>query len=85
MSSEAAPLIERAARWTLADDIDAQMGLLGARASLLADQGDLDAAQRLAQEAVELAAQTDYLNTHAGRRSPISPACSSSAVAGMRR
>ena len=63
--SEAAPLIERAARWTLADDIDAQMGLLGARASLLADQGDLDAAQRLAQEAVELAAQTDYLNTHA--------------------
>ena len=63
--SDVAPFLERAARWTLADDVDAQMGLLRTRAKLLADQGDLDAAKRLAQEAVELAARTDYLNTHA--------------------
>jgi tetratricopeptide (TPR) repeat protein len=62
---EAAPLIERAVRWTLADDTDAQVGLLRVRANLLAHQGDLAEAERLAREATELAAQTDYLNHHA--------------------
>jgi tetratricopeptide (TPR) repeat protein len=63
--SEAAPLIDLAARWTLADDTDAQVGLLRVRANLLAHQGDLDEALRLAQEATELSGQTDYLNHHA--------------------
>jgi tetratricopeptide (TPR) repeat protein len=63
--SEAAPLIELAAGWTLADDIEAQMGLLRVRANLLALQGDLEEAERLAREGLELAAQTDYLNEHA--------------------
>jgi class 3 adenylate cyclase/tetratricopeptide (TPR) repeat protein len=62
---EAAPLIELAARWTLADDTDAQVGLLRVRANLLAHQGDLGEAERLAREATELSAQTDYLNHHA--------------------
>jgi len=63
--SEAAPLIELAAGWTLADDTEAQMGLLRVRANLLALQGDLEEAERLAREGLELAAQTDYLNDHA--------------------
>jgi tetratricopeptide (TPR) repeat protein len=62
---EAAPLIELAAGWTLADDVDAQVGLLRIRANLLAHQGDLGEAVRLAREATELSAQTDYLNHHA--------------------
>ena len=62
---EAAPLIELAAGWTLADDVDAQVGLLRIRANLLAHQGDLGEAERLAREATELSAQTDYLNHHA--------------------
>ena len=62
---EAAPSIELAARWTLTDDTDAQIGLLRVRAKLLAQQGDLKEAERLAREATELAAQTDSLNHHA--------------------
>jgi class 3 adenylate cyclase/tetratricopeptide (TPR) repeat protein len=62
---EAAPLIELAARWTLADDTDAQVGLLRVRANLLAHQGDFDEALRLVEEATELSAQTDYLNHQA--------------------
>jgi tetratricopeptide (TPR) repeat protein len=62
---EAAPLIELAARWTLADDTDAQVGLLRVRANLLAHQGDLGEAERLAREAAELTAQTDYVTHHA--------------------
>jgi tetratricopeptide (TPR) repeat protein len=58
-------LIELAARWTLADDTDAQVGLLRVRANLLAHQGDLGEAERLAREAAELTAQTDYINHHA--------------------
>jgi tetratricopeptide (TPR) repeat protein len=62
---EAAPTIELALRWTLADDTEAQMSLRRVRANLLAHQGDLEAAERLGREATELAAQTDYLNAHA--------------------
>ena len=62
---EAAPSIEIAARWSLADDTDAQMNVLRARANLVAHQGDLKGAERLAREATELAAQTDSLNAHA--------------------
>ena len=62
---EAAPFIELAARWSLSDDTDAQMGLRRSRASLLARQGDLEEAERLAREATELAARTDSLNDHA--------------------
>jgi tetratricopeptide (TPR) repeat protein len=62
---EAAPLIELAAGWTLDDDVDAQVGLLRIRANLLAHQGDLGEAERLAREATELSAQTDYLNHRA--------------------
>jgi tetratricopeptide (TPR) repeat protein len=63
--SEAAPLIELAAGWTLVDDTEAQMGLLRVRANLLALEGELEEAERLACEGLELASQTDYLNDHA--------------------
>jgi class 3 adenylate cyclase/tetratricopeptide (TPR) repeat protein len=62
---EAAPSIELASRWTLTDDTDAQIGLLRVKANLLAQHGDLKEAERLAHEATELAAQTDFLNHHA--------------------
>jgi hypothetical protein len=41
-------LIELAAGWTLTDDTEAQMGLLRVRANLLALQGELEEAERLA-------------------------------------
>jgi tetratricopeptide (TPR) repeat protein len=62
---EAVPSIELAASRVSADDIDAQIGLRRVRARLLAQKGDLKGAERLAREATELAAQTDYLNIHA--------------------
>ena len=36
----------------------------GPRAKVLARRGELDAAERLAREAVSLAGQTDFLNLH---------------------
>jgi tetratricopeptide (TPR) repeat protein len=62
---EAAQTIELAAGWSLDDDVEAQMSLRRVRANLLAHQGDLKEAERLAREAVELGARTDYLNGHA--------------------
>jgi class 3 adenylate cyclase/tetratricopeptide (TPR) repeat protein len=62
---EAAPWIELATRGVSADDSDAQIGLLRVRARLLAQQGALKEAERLAHQATDLAAQTDLLNNHA--------------------
>jgi class 3 adenylate cyclase/predicted ATPase len=62
---EAEPLIELAARWTLADDADAQRSQLRVRANLLAHRGELEEAERLAREATERGARTDYLHDHA--------------------
>ena len=61
---EALPMVDLAARWTLADDMDAQIGSRRVRAKLLAQQGDLEEAERLVLEATALAARTDYLNLH---------------------
>jgi tetratricopeptide (TPR) repeat protein len=47
------------------DDVDAQVRWRQAKAKVLARLGDAQQAQRLAQEAVELAGQTDYLDLHA--------------------
>ena len=62
---EAAPVIELAAQWTLADDMDAQIGWRRAQAKLLAHRGDFENAERLAREAIELAGRTDFLEAHA--------------------
>lgn len=62
---EAGPSIALAARWSLADDTDAQIGILRASAQLRAQQGDLKEAERLALKATDLAAQTDSLSLHA--------------------
>jgi tetratricopeptide (TPR) repeat protein len=48
-----------------ADDVDPQLRSRAERARLLARRGQLDEALRLAREAVELAATTDYLELNA--------------------
>jgi hypothetical protein len=58
-ADEAAPLIERGSRWTLADDMDAQIGLRRVQARILARAGEQEDAERLAHEAVALAERTD--------------------------
>jgi class 3 adenylate cyclase/tetratricopeptide (TPR) repeat protein len=62
---EAAPTIDLASRWTLADDADAQIGWRRVQGKLLAQRGDLEEAERFGREAVERATHTDYLNLHA--------------------
>jgi class 3 adenylate cyclase/tetratricopeptide (TPR) repeat protein len=62
---EAGQLVERARLAAPADDIASQVLWRTTRARLLAAQGDLDDAERLAQEAVSLAGRTDALNLHA--------------------
>jgi tetratricopeptide (TPR) repeat protein len=63
-AAEAAPVIDLAEQWKLADDADAQIGVRRVRAKLLAQRGSLDDAERLAREATERAGRTDYLNLH---------------------
>ena len=48
-----------------ADDVVSQVIWRGARAKLLARQGRVDEAEKLAREAVRLIAQTDQLTDHA--------------------
>jgi tetratricopeptide (TPR) repeat protein len=59
---EAVRYVELVAEVSMADDTEAQLGLLRARASLAAERGDLDAAEGFARQVVDLAHQTDYLN-----------------------
>ncbi len=62
---EAAPSIELAARFSLADDTDAHMGILRTSGKLQALRGNLQDAEHVAREAVELAARTDSISIHA--------------------
>jgi tetratricopeptide (TPR) repeat protein len=48
-----------------AEDLPVQVQWRGPRAKALARRGELEAAERLAREAVSLAARTDFLNLHA--------------------
>ena len=43
------PLIERASRWTLADDVDAQVGVRRVQARILAGAGEQVEAERIAR------------------------------------
>ena len=61
---EAAPLVERGFDQAVGEDADAQVGLRRAQARLLAEQGRLDEAERIAREAVARAAETDFLDLH---------------------
>jgi tetratricopeptide (TPR) repeat protein len=47
------------------EDVDAQVGWRRVRAKLLARRGDVEEAERLAREAMALAARTDYLDLRA--------------------
>jgi class 3 adenylate cyclase/tetratricopeptide (TPR) repeat protein len=62
---EAATVIERTAEWPIADDLDPQIGWRRTMARLLAERGEFANAERLAREAVALAATTDFLEAHA--------------------
>ncbi len=61
---EAAPLVDRAFEHLIEDDAEAQISLRRVRALVLAEQGKLEEAERVAREAVARAARTDYLNVH---------------------
>jgi class 3 adenylate cyclase/tetratricopeptide (TPR) repeat protein len=63
---EADRLARRAARLTTADDLSPQALWRRIRAVVLVSRGRTADAERLADEAVALAAQTDVLNEHAG-------------------
>jgi class 3 adenylate cyclase/tetratricopeptide (TPR) repeat protein len=52
-------------RLTVPEDADAQIGWRGVRAKILARAGSIEEAERLAREATEMAAGTDYLNLRA--------------------
>jgi tetratricopeptide (TPR) repeat protein len=62
---EAFQLSEFAERITIEGDVDADVGWRQLRAKTLARSGRHDEAERLAREAVHLAADTDYLDVHA--------------------
>jgi tetratricopeptide (TPR) repeat protein len=62
---EAMPLTELVARSALADDLDPQVAWRRVQAKLLARRGDFEQADRLAREAIALAARSDYLDLHA--------------------
>ena len=62
---EAAPSLELAARRSIKDDADAQMGILRATGKLQALRGDLKDAEHMARKAVDLAARTDSISIHA--------------------
>jgi tetratricopeptide (TPR) repeat protein len=62
---EAERLLELTAAWALDDDIDPQISRRRVQAKLHARHGELDEAERLAREAVELAGRTDYTIDHA--------------------
>jgi tetratricopeptide (TPR) repeat protein len=63
---EADRLARRVARLATEDDLSPQSIWRRVRAVVLAGRGRLGDAERLADEAVALAASTDYLNEHAG-------------------
>jgi class 3 adenylate cyclase/tetratricopeptide (TPR) repeat protein len=52
-------------RLTVPEDVDAHVGWRRVRAEVLARRGDVEEAERLAREAIELAAPTDYTEDHA--------------------
>jgi tetratricopeptide (TPR) repeat protein len=52
-------------RLTVPDDADGQISLRRVRAKLLARRGEVEEAERLAREAVSIAARTDFLDPHA--------------------
>jgi DNA-binding SARP family transcriptional activator len=61
---EALELSAQSERAAAAEDLPVQVQWRGPRAKALARRGELDAAERLAREAVSLAEQTDFLNLH---------------------
>jgi tetratricopeptide (TPR) repeat protein len=64
--AEAWELTQEAEAAADSDDLSAQMGWRTTRARLLARRGNTAEAERLSEEAVELAARTDWLSDHAG-------------------
>jgi hypothetical protein len=59
---EALALTHESEAASMAGDVDAQLGWRRVRSKILASRGDLAEGLRLANEAVELARRTDYLD-----------------------
>jgi tetratricopeptide (TPR) repeat protein len=64
-ADDAAELIEAGARWTIEDDVEAQILQLRARSRLAAHRGSNEEAEALARQASERAAQNDDLDVQA--------------------
>jgi hypothetical protein len=58
-------LAEVTERFSVPEDVDAQIGWRRVRAKVLAGRGEVAEAELLAREATALAARTDYLDGHA--------------------
>jgi class 3 adenylate cyclase/tetratricopeptide (TPR) repeat protein len=65
---EAAALIERISDSSIEDDLDPQVGWRRLQGRLLAQRGDLEQGVRMAREAVERAAASDYIDMQARTR-----------------
>ena len=68
---EAEAVVDRADAWAMKDDTDPQVGWRRIKAKILATRGELEAAERLARDGVEVAARTDYLENHALARADL--------------
>jgi class 3 adenylate cyclase/tetratricopeptide (TPR) repeat protein len=68
---EAEAIVDQAAEWAMKDDIDPQIGWRRIKAKVLALRGELEAAERIGREAVEIASRTDYLENHALARADL--------------
>ncbi len=68
---EAEAVVDQVDAWAMQDDSDPQVGWRRIKAKILATRGELDAAERLAGEAVAIASRTDYLENHALARADL--------------
>ena len=64
-AEEAEALADQAEAWAMKEDLDPQIGRRRIKARVLALRGEYEEAERLAREAVELGADTDYLEDDA--------------------
>jgi class 3 adenylate cyclase/tetratricopeptide (TPR) repeat protein len=68
---EAEALADRVDEWAMQEDIDPQIGWRRVKARVLALRGELEEAERIARQAVELAGRTDYLENQALARADL--------------
>ncbi|MGH3002421.1 MAG: ATP-binding protein [Gaiellaceae bacterium] len=70
-TDEAEAIADQTNEWAMKDDIDPQIGWRRIKARALARRDEHETAERLAREAVEIAARTDYLENQAHARADL--------------